>query len=229
MATDLAANTTYSFSVKAYDAAGNYSNASTALSVTTNSAPDTTPPSAPTNLTSPSKTTTSVSLSWSASTDNTGVTGYKIYKDGIEVGTAVGTTYTVSGLTASTAYSFTVKAYDAAGNYSNASTALSVTTNSNVPNNNAPLVYAGGDNSANINQNINTYASVSDPDGPAPLTYQWTKVSGPGTVTFSAPTSVNTKLSFSLTGIYLIRLTATDGAGASGYDEVLQVISNPGN
>ncbi|TFE19744.1 chitinase [Cohnella luojiensis] len=128
--TGLTASTAYSFTVKAKDAAGNVSAASNALSVTTNApSSDTTPPSAPTNLTSPSKTDTSVSLSWTASTDNVGVTGYDIFKGTTLAGTSTTTSFTVTGLTASTAYSFTVKAKDAAGNVSAASNAISVTTN----------------------------------------------------------------------------------------------------
>lgn len=92
---------------------------------------DTEPPTAPANVSSPSHTSTSVNLSWTASTDNTGVAGYNIYNGGVYVGattTPSSTNYTVSGLTPSTTYSFTVKAKDGANNLSAASNALSVTT-----------------------------------------------------------------------------------------------------
>ncbi|WSV65979.1 glycoside hydrolase family 6 protein [Streptomyces sp. NBC_01013] len=89
---------------------------------------DTQAPTAPTGLTSTAKTSSSVSLSWTASTDNTGVTGYNVYRGGVQVGTSTTTSYTDTALTASTAYSYTVKAKDAAGNVSAASSALSVTT-----------------------------------------------------------------------------------------------------
>ncbi|MDF2460705.1 MAG: hypothetical protein K0S68_108 [Candidatus Saccharibacteria bacterium] len=89
---------------------------------------DSTRPSTPTNLRVASKTTTSVSLAWSASTDNVGVTGYHIYRGGTMVGHSTGTSYTNTGLTASTSYSYTVRATDAANNLSYASAALSVTT-----------------------------------------------------------------------------------------------------
>jgi chitinase len=89
---------------------------------------DTQAPSTPSSLTSPSKTSTSVSLSWSASSDNVGVTGYDVYRNGTLAGSTASTSFTVTSLTASTAYSFTVKAKDAAGNVSAASSALSVTT-----------------------------------------------------------------------------------------------------
>ncbi|MEU6842146.1 carbohydrate binding domain-containing protein [Streptomyces sp. NPDC046716] len=90
---------------------------------------DTQAPTAPTALTSTAKTSSSVSLSWGAASDNTGVTGYDIYSGGSnKLLTVSGTSATVSGLSPSTAYSFTVKARDAAGNSSPASNAVSVTT-----------------------------------------------------------------------------------------------------
>ncbi|MEO8261683.1 MAG: endo alpha-1,4 polygalactosaminidase, partial [Pseudolysinimonas sp.] len=129
--TGLTASTAYSFTVRAKDAAGNISAASSALAVTTSAAAgDTTAPSVPTGLSSPSKTSTSVSLAWTASTDNVGVTGYDVYRGATLVGTVATTSATASGLTANTAYSFTVRAKDAAGNVSAASAALAVTTSS---------------------------------------------------------------------------------------------------
>ncbi len=89
---------------------------------------DTQAPTAPTNLTSTGKTSSSVSLSWSAATDNVGVTAYDVYSGSSKVAGVSGTSATVSGLSASTAYTFTVKARDAAGNVSAASNSVSVTT-----------------------------------------------------------------------------------------------------
>jgi cellulose 1,4-beta-cellobiosidase len=127
----LTASTAYSFSVKAFDAAGNTSAASTAVSATTSagsSGGDTTAPSVPSGVTVTGVSSSSVSLSWSASTDNTAVTGYDVLRNGVQVGTSTGTSFTSTGLTASTAYSFSVKAFDAAGNTSAASTAVSAST-----------------------------------------------------------------------------------------------------
>ncbi|MEV4254899.1 glycosyl hydrolase family 18 protein [Spirillospora sp. NPDC049652] len=90
---------------------------------------DTQPPTAPSGLKSTGKTDTTVSLSWTASTDNVGVTGYDVYQGTTKATSVTGTSATVTGLTAKTAYSFTVKARDAAGNVSAASNAVSVTTN----------------------------------------------------------------------------------------------------
>ncbi len=107
---------------------GNFgSSESTNFCVDAGGGGDTTPPSTPTNLTASNITTSSVDLSWSASTDNVGVAGYNIYVDGTLVGNTTATTFTVSGLSASTTYSMSVTAYDAAGNESGAAT-ISVTT-----------------------------------------------------------------------------------------------------
>ena len=125
----LTASTNYSFTVKAKDAAGNISVASNAVSVTT-LAPtsDTTAPSAAT-LTASGTTSSGTTLSWSGSTDNVAVTGYDVYQATTLIGsTTSATTYSVTGLSASSTYTFTVKAKDAAGNVSAASNILSVTT-----------------------------------------------------------------------------------------------------
>ncbi|MDJ1492155.1 fibronectin type III domain-containing protein [Cytophagaceae bacterium DM2B3-1] len=93
-------------------------------------ATDTQAPTIPTSLVSSAITQTSFTLSWSASTDNVAVTSYDIFQGSstTPIGNSTSTSYTVNGLTAGTTYSFTVKAKDAAGNVSAASTALSVTT-----------------------------------------------------------------------------------------------------
>ena len=126
----LAASTTYSFTVRARDAAGNVSAASTALSVRTSTGADTTAPTAPTGLAAGAVTSSSVALSWTASTDNVAVTGYDVYSGTTLAASVATTSANVSGLAPGTAYSFTVRARDAAGNVSAASAALGVTTQS---------------------------------------------------------------------------------------------------
>ncbi len=79
---------------------------------------DTSAPSVPSGLTVKSATSSSLAISWSASTDNVGVSGYKIAVNGSQYMTASGTSATVSGLSADTSYSISVAAYDAAGNSS---------------------------------------------------------------------------------------------------------------
>jgi chitodextrinase len=121
-------STTYVFTVKAKDAAGNISVASNAVSVTTLSpAPDTTAPTAPV-LSASGTTFTATNLSWSGAADNVAVTGYDVYKDGVLLGSTSSTSYGVSGLTASTSYAFNVRAKDAAGNISVDSNTVNVTT-----------------------------------------------------------------------------------------------------
>lgn len=126
--TGLTASSVYTMTVKAKDAAGNISAASTALNVTTLAPPDTQAPTAPANLAASNVATTSLTLTWTASTDNVGVTGYDIYKNGTLLVSTASTTYNVTGLTANTTYSFYVKAKDAAGNISASSTTINVTT-----------------------------------------------------------------------------------------------------
>src|SRR3989441_1144164 len=126
--TGLSAATTYSYTVAARDAAGNISPNSASVSVTTASAADTTPPSTPTGLTGAAAGSTGANLSWSASTDNVGVTGYIVRRNGVQVATAATTSFADRGLSAATTYSYTVAARDAAGNLSPDSTSVSVTT-----------------------------------------------------------------------------------------------------
>lgn len=85
-------------------------------------AEDRIPPSAPTGVTASAVSTSRINLSWNASTDNVGVTGYKIYRNGSQVGTSSSTTYSDTGLSTSTSYTYTVAAYDAASNTSEQST-----------------------------------------------------------------------------------------------------------
>jgi endoglucanase len=94
---------------------------------------DTQAPSTPAGLTVTATTASSVSLSWSASTDNVGVTAYDVFQGSALATTVSGTSATVSGLTPSTMYSFTVKARDAAGNVSAASNAATATTAAGSP------------------------------------------------------------------------------------------------
>ncbi len=130
-ATGLTASTAYTFSVRAKDAAGNVSTSSNTVNVTTlANTTDTTAPSTPT-LSASGTTQTSTNLSWTASTDNVGVTGYDVYRGTTLLTTVTGTTYTATGLTASTAYTFSVRAKDAAGNVSASSNTVNVTTLAN--------------------------------------------------------------------------------------------------
>lgn len=93
--------------------------------------PDTTAPSVPSAVVAGTTTATTVPLSWKASTDNVSVNGYDVFRDGAKVGTTTNTSFTDTGLTASTAYKYTVVARDSSNNVSAASTAVTATTKSN--------------------------------------------------------------------------------------------------
>lgn len=84
--------------------------------------------SAPTGLASWNITQVSLDLSWPVSTDNVGVSGYKVYRNGVQIGTTAATSYSDSGLSAATTYQYTVSAFDAAGNESAQSAGIQVTT-----------------------------------------------------------------------------------------------------
>jgi chitodextrinase len=125
--TTIAIPANYSYTVDAFDAAANHSAQSTAATVGT---VDTVKPSIPAGLSAATSFTHQVSLSWSASTDNVGVTGYTIYRNGSSIGTVSGSTLVYADTTVidRTAYTYTVDAFDAAGNHSAQSAAVSVMT-----------------------------------------------------------------------------------------------------
>ena len=109
------------------DGVGGSATTSATVSVTPQQT-DTTTPSTPANLASSITTHNSTALSWDASSDNVGVASYHVYKDGILETTTTDTLATVNGLSPSTTYSFTVSTQDAAGNTSNRSSPVSITT-----------------------------------------------------------------------------------------------------
>lgn len=143
--------TTYKYYVVAFDAAGNRSLPSAEKTVTTPTAPnlnitvggqlsssltslpfkDINAPSVPSNIaastTAIGATTSSVKLTWNASTDNVAVTGYDVYRGGVKVGSTPVASFTDPSVTSGVASSYTAIAFDAAGNRSAASVALSVT------------------------------------------------------------------------------------------------------
>ncbi len=128
--TTVSESTNYSYSVSASDLVGNESVLSDAITVTTDPIPDTEAPSVPTGLNATNTTTNSTVLGWNISTDNVGVTNYKVYRDGTEIAVVVDSnSYTDNGLSDSTTYVYTVSALDETGNESAQSSIVSVTTN----------------------------------------------------------------------------------------------------
>src|SRR5918996_1826380 len=122
-------STTSSYQVRARDAAGNSSGLSNTSTVTTPAASDTQAPTTPGILTAAAVSSTRVDLSWGASTDNVGVTGYEIFRNGSllqSVGAV--TSYSDTTVSSSTTYSYQVRARDAAGNRSAFGNTATVTT-----------------------------------------------------------------------------------------------------
>jgi acid phosphatase type 7 len=119
-------NSTYSYYVVAFDTSNNTSQPSNTVSVTT--PPDSTPPSTPANLAATAPTPTEVDLTWSASTDDVRVAGYRILRDGAQIATSPRASYADLTTQASTTYSYAVVAYDAGGNVSGQSNSVTVTT-----------------------------------------------------------------------------------------------------
>ena len=134
--TGLSANTSYSYRVRAADAAGNlgaYSNAASAT--TAQAAGDLTPPTAPASLSASAAGSTQINLAWAASSDNVGVAGYRLERCAgsgcttfTQIATPAGTSFGDTGLSANTSYSYRVRAADAAGNLGAYSNAASATT-----------------------------------------------------------------------------------------------------
>jgi parallel beta-helix repeat protein len=126
--TGLSPSTTYTYSVRAYDAAGNTSGASASASATTRGAADTEAPTVPTGLAATAVSSSQIDLTWNASTDNVGVVGYRIFRNGTLSDSTSGTSHSDTGLSPSTTYTYTVQAYDAAGNISAHSASANATT-----------------------------------------------------------------------------------------------------
>ena len=132
--TGLTANTEYTVTVSAVDAAGNESARSEAATFTTLAAEeekDNEAPSVPAGVTASDVTQTGAKITWTASADNVGVAGYNVYVDETKVNTdklVEGLELELTGLTPDTEYTVTVSAVDAAGNESGRSAAFTFTT-----------------------------------------------------------------------------------------------------
>lgn len=133
-------NTTYKYSIQAVGATGNTSPASAEFSVTT-PVGDTFPPSNPTNLTGTAVSASQINLAWTASTDNTGVSGYDIYRGLYWSGyitkvasiSSANTSYGDTNLESNRTYKYYIIARDAAGNSSQPSNIATVSTSAPPP------------------------------------------------------------------------------------------------
>jgi len=138
--TGLIAGTSCSYRVRAADAAGNLGAYSSISSATTTQASDATAPSVPTGLGATAVGSTQINLAWTASTDNVGVTDYRVERckgagcsTFVQIATATTTSFNNTGLRRGTSFSYRVCAADAAGNLSAYSSVASATTSKRSP------------------------------------------------------------------------------------------------
>src|SRR5205807_6839197 len=201
--TGLAAGTSYSYQVRATDAAGNLSAYSSVASATTQT-PDTTAPTAPTGLSATAASSAQINLAWTASTDNVGVTGYRVERcqgagctTFAQVSAPTATSFNDTGLAAGTSYSYQVRATDAAGNLSAYSSVASATTQT--PDTTAPTAPTGLSATAASSAQINL-AWTASTDNVGVTGYRVERCQGTGCTTF-AQIAAPTTTSFNNTGL----------------------------
>ncbi|MBX4200481.1 fibronectin type III domain-containing protein, partial [Candidatus Parcubacteria bacterium] len=147
-------NGTHTLSARARDAAGNTATSAGVSLTVSNSVADTQAPTVPTNLQTTVVSSSQINLTWTASTDNVGVTGYRIYKRGTQIATPSTNSYSDTGLTASTQYTYTVAAVDAVPNVSAQSSSASATTQA---------ASGGGGTSGSTNPLLLPVAQINQP------------------------------------------------------------------
>ena len=206
----------HGFSAVATDNLGATATSATAT-VTVNGTPptDTTPPSVPGGLASPAQTGTSVSLSWSAATDNaggSGVAGYDVYRNGGFVAAVAATNYNNTGLSPATQYSFQVRARDVAGNASALSGAINVSTQSNPTDTTPPSVPSGLTSPSQTSSSItvNWTAATDNAGGSGVVGYD---VYRNGSLVASPTTTSHTSSGLNANTQYTFRVRARDNAG----------------
>ncbi len=235
--TGLTPSTTYRYQVRAVDAAGNFSAYSTIASATTPAAPDTTAPTAPAGLTATAVSPTQVDLAWTASTDNVGVTGYRVERCTgatctvfTQVGTPTTTTFNDTGRTPATAYRYRVRAVDAAGNFSAYSTIASATTPA-APDTTAPTAPAGLTATA-VSPTQVDLAWTASTDNVGVTGYRVERCTG-ATCTVFTQVGTPTTTTFNDTGrtpatAYRYRVRAVDAAGNfSAYSTIAPATTPP--
>src|SRR5213082_1782378 len=168
--------------------------------------PDTTPPTVPTGLTASAVSSSQINLSWTASSDNVGVSGYRVYRNGTQIATTGTTSCANTGLSPSTTYSYTVAAYDAAGNLSAQSSSASATTPA-PPDTTPPAV------------TINQAAGQADPTSSSPINF---------TAVFSEPVSGFSGAGVTISGTAGGTKTVTVSGGPSTYTVAVSGMTTDG-
>lgn len=126
--TTVSPSTTYSYQLIASDAAGNNSSPSNTVNVSTPAFADTEPPTVPTNLVAMPVSPTQINLTWNPSTDNVGIVGYEVYRDGTKIAVIGTTSFGDNSCSPGTTYNYSVRAYDAIDNVSPISNTATATT-----------------------------------------------------------------------------------------------------
>jgi len=230
--TGLAASTSYSYRVRAADAAGNLSPYSNTSSASTSTPSDTQAPSAPSSLVATASSSSQIGLTWAASTDNVGVTGYHIERCSgtsctsfAQIGTTTGaTTFKDAGLSASTSYSYRVRANDAAGNLSGYSNTSAASTSA-ASDTQAPTAPSGLAATASSSSQIGLTWTAST-DNVGVTGYRVERCSGASCTTFAQIATTTGATTFKDAGLsastsYSYRVRANDAAGnLSAYSNV---------
>jgi hypothetical protein len=220
--TGLLSAATYEYRIVAQDADGN--NASSAIAVFTTTA---LPPPNITNISSSSITDQSATITWTTDVASDCQVEYGedvLYGSASTLNATLVTqhTVTVDGLGATTLYHYRVRSTDDNGTLATSADRNFTTLASNL----APVVDAGANQTITLPANATLTPNLSDDGLPSgTLSYAWSKVSGPGTVTFANASRANTTASFSMNGTYVLRLNASDGALWAA--DNLTVIVNP--
>ncbi len=177
---------------------------------------DTTKPSVPSGLQTTGVTTNSVSIKWNASSDNVGVKGYNVFRSGTKIGTTTSTSYTNTGLTANTTYSYSISAYDAAGNTSSTTASLNAKTSASTTGGSGSVGTAqppSGGTSSPAPPATNTQAS-----SPKPLQGSNNAPPPPDTTPPSAPANFRAVSEHGKPYVDLVWDGSTDNSGIKAYE-----------
>ena len=189
---------------------------------------DNQPPTAPANLAAGTVTATQVPLTWSASSDDQGVAGYRVFRGASQVGEAGGTSFTDSSASPSTTYTYTVKAFDAAGNVSQASEAVTVTTPAGDTTPPTVSLTAPPDGGTVSGSNVSLAATASDANGVAGV--QFLLDGSPvGAEDTNSPYGITWNSTSVANGSHTLAARARDAAGNSATSSAVTVtVSNGG-
>lgn len=181
---------------------------------------DTQPPTVPSNLSGVAQSATAISLAWGASSDNVGVVGYKLYRNNALVKSGITEPATVdTGLVASTTYSYTVSALDAAGNELSKTSAVSVTTSSAIPpNDTTPPSVPTQPVVSNLTYSSLTLTWAASTDNPGGTGVKQYKVFRNGAFyrSVQAPATSLNDTGLAASTAYTYRVSALDAANESG-------------